>query len=508
MKEVQVVICTKSCKLHPVLLAAVGFFFFALPPVSAQDARLVWQFDQADDPTNDGRNTAYLSYGIPETDAVQVTGLCSAGTAGNFSIVHLSADVGKLEEGAETTLRFAGGGEELTLEGVVEGTGAEEGISGVLLQVDNDDPIWEMLQRLDTVSYQVPGYAATTLRLEDGRDKITRFVSACRAYVAALAEEDDESDETAPSSPDSPTADGISEQEAFEAARALGTVQAWQAFLDNFPDGFRADLARAYIKELGGKVLSDTGRTEQTTPSGEETVDLGPGTQAWRKIDLAMDEGNTTVHAAAVDANGLEFVAYCTAKKEIGALIRESKPGAYPDFEGRVGRGLEAALGRFEDNENAHIPMRFDGGSEYYVTTTLEGLTGNLRLTSAEAGLRANGRIVQAIMAGNRMTISAPPFAATFQLNGSRNAMCAMMRSCGVTVAGCAVRRETITSSRCGTGFIWLEGQCVYYTDVNTFCGPGYRRRGSRCVSRYLDDTEVACPPGLVWEGDRCVEDD
>ena len=43
----------------------------------------------------------------------------------------------------------------------------------------------------------------------------------------------------------------VSVKEAFEAARELGTVDAWTAFLARFPDGFYADLARAYVKKLG-----------------------------------------------------------------------------------------------------------------------------------------------------------------------------------------------------------------------------------------------------------------
>ncbi|MBL8566816.1 MAG: hypothetical protein JNM89_13970 [Hyphomicrobiaceae bacterium] len=40
------------------------------------------------------------------------------------------------------------------------------------------------------------------------------------------------------------------EKEAFEASKELGTIEAWEAFLTNYPTGFRADLARAYVKRL------------------------------------------------------------------------------------------------------------------------------------------------------------------------------------------------------------------------------------------------------------------
>lgn len=44
-----------------------------------------------------------------------------------------------------------------------------------------------------------------------------------------------------------------SEAEAFESAKALGTVEAWDAFLSHYPTGFRADLARAYVKQLANR---------------------------------------------------------------------------------------------------------------------------------------------------------------------------------------------------------------------------------------------------------------
>ncbi len=48
------------------------------------------------------------------------------------------------------------------------------------------------------------------------------------------------------------TSDGA-EKEAFNAAKELGTVEAWDAFLSHYPAGFHADLARAYVKRLAGQ---------------------------------------------------------------------------------------------------------------------------------------------------------------------------------------------------------------------------------------------------------------
>ncbi len=42
----------------------------------------------------------------------------------------------------------------------------------------------------------------------------------------------------------------VAEKQAFDAAKELGTVEAWDAFLSNYPKGFHADLARAYLKKM------------------------------------------------------------------------------------------------------------------------------------------------------------------------------------------------------------------------------------------------------------------
>lgn len=69
-------------------------------------------------------------------------------------------------------------------------------------------------------------------------------------------------------------------KEAFEAAKELGTLEAWDAFLANYPTGFRADLARAYIKKLdaGGAVRAPLGKPPQPNADGKGEPSKGdPG---------------------------------------------------------------------------------------------------------------------------------------------------------------------------------------------------------------------------------------
>ena len=71
----------------------------------------------------------------------------------------------------------------------------------------------------------------------------------------------------------------LSAKEAFEAARELGTVEAWDAFLASYPKGFYADLARAYIKKLGGQVAPTPAKVQDAGTKSRlgGSADVGGG---------------------------------------------------------------------------------------------------------------------------------------------------------------------------------------------------------------------------------------
>src|SRR5262245_48560471 len=84
-----------------------------LPTTRAVAAdNMEWQFYESNDPGNQGRVTAKLIYGVPETDNVQVTGVCDAtrGPGGQSFSVTFGAEIGDLENGKEVELRVSGGG--------------------------------------------------------------------------------------------------------------------------------------------------------------------------------------------------------------------------------------------------------------------------------------------------------------------------------------------------------------------------------------------------------------
>jgi hypothetical protein len=72
--------------------------------------------------------------------------------------------------------------------------------------------------------------------------------------------------------------DGISEKEAFAAAKELGTVEALESFLGRFEKGFRADLARAYIRKLtNGKIGNQTQAPAVARPQPPAPAPLASG---------------------------------------------------------------------------------------------------------------------------------------------------------------------------------------------------------------------------------------
>jgi hypothetical protein len=237
-------------------LIALAFGSLSVAALARAESGMEWQFFQTDDP---GNKSTRLVYGVPETDNVQVSGACvhSSSVGANFSIVTFGADIGDLQNDKDTELRMSGGGFDHALKGKIFRATGEEGVSGVQVDIGNDDPLWRAFAEKDSLDYLVPGYKASSLDLTKGRDKIQQFVKACETFDNA----------SLPAESAAASGGDDAEKDAFESAKELGTVEAWQAFITNYPSGFRADLARAYIKNLGSSQPADMSATPNVSAS-------------------------------------------------------------------------------------------------------------------------------------------------------------------------------------------------------------------------------------------------
>lgn len=173
----------RPSSLFLALLASAACWSSLATRVAAADDRLEWQFFESNDPANKGRMTAGLIYGVPETDNIQVSGVCDAGTSAKSSSVTFGADIGDLERGKDIELRFSGGGFDHALKGQIHRPAGEEGLSGVHVDIAHDDPLWRAMAEKDSLDYLVPGYKAATLDLTRGKDRIEAFVQARRPKV-------------------------------------------------------------------------------------------------------------------------------------------------------------------------------------------------------------------------------------------------------------------------------------------------------------------------------------
>ncbi|MFO7478044.1 MAG: hypothetical protein R6X03_06835 [Methyloceanibacter sp.] len=171
-----------------------------------------------------------------------MSGICEpvSGAGAKASSITFGTDIGDLENGKEVTLRFSGGGFDHALPGQIHRASGEEGLSGVLVAVEHGDPLWTAMDEKESLDYLVPGYRAASLDLTRGRSKIKEFVQACRSSAET---------QTMAEAGAAPAKSDDDEKEAFESAKELGTVEAWEAFLANYSSGFRADLPRALYQE-------------------------------------------------------------------------------------------------------------------------------------------------------------------------------------------------------------------------------------------------------------------
>ena len=176
-----------------------------------------------------------------------------------------------------------------------------------------------------------------------------------RAYVKRLADETSEApadEETEPTSPAPEAAEAPAappsaaetsseqeEKEAYDAAKELGTVEAWDAFLSNFPEGFRADLARAYLKRLAN----------EPAPAAEETETAAP------PADAAEASGAT---ASPDEASAVAEKDAFEAAKELGTVEAwDAFLNAYP-------QGFRADLARAYLEKLGNTAPEFPASSE------------------------------------------------------------------------------------------------------------------------------------------------
>ena len=129
---------------------------------------------------------------------------------------------------------------------------------------------------------------------------IAPFVSPFHTHTPRLIEE-------------ATAAESVSAKEAFEAAKELGTAEAWNAFLESYPTGFHANLARAYLAKLGSTTSKPAGAKQQDsetkTPTADETPRGANASLGGRRLLPDDSPWHQDISQSPVDPNSEEILA-------------------------------------------------------------------------------------------------------------------------------------------------------------------------------------------------------
>ena len=453
------------------LTVSIALLAFAAP--ASADDDMQWSFSEANEPENKGRLTARLSYGVPETDNIQVTGVCdgSPSTSVKFASLTFGADLGKdMKPNDPVDLRFSGGGFERTVKGTVHLPQAEEGIAGVHLDLEHDDPLWQAFLEKQQLDYSVPGYRASSINLTRGRDNLKAFNEACKAYAAAIlgSGSDDKSvgdtQQAAASSP---------EKDAFDSAKELGTIEGWNAFLGNYSSGFYADLARAYVKKLQAGADAGPG-AGNAPPQQPDPQALGPTMAPISKIPPIKEFATLPYPAkrSCSSRDGLRSHSSTTPARIGFAHFSGPQRDVYwIDYQGR-----------------AHNYITIKAGQATQVDTFL---THPWMITDAK------GNCIEIVLP--RPVVSVVRFGSPPQ-----------------------PKTTSAKPTKCRRGYVKVDGRCIRKRDAATSCGPGYRLQGNKCVQGYqppppqaqrpswqIEGIKHGCKPGLAWNAQEgCHEND
>lgn len=442
------------------LLLAAALAGVLIAPSAVADDKMQWSFSEANDPENKGAMTARLSYGVPETDNIQVIGVCDArpGTGVKFSSLTFGADIGSdMKHGDPVDLRFSGGGFERSLKGSVQRPQGEEGIAGVHLDLEHDDPLWQALLDKDQLDYLVPGYRASSVDLGGGRDKIKSFHEACRTYAQAV-----------PGDAKADAGGGGAEKEAFESAKELGTAAAWEAFLSNYASGFHADLARAYLKKL----QDGDAKNAAAAPKSNAQA-LGPVLSSISKApdSKTLAEIPYPAQRSCDERANLRSESYATPAKI--TFVHYSGPSRDVYWLDYAGQGQNM--------------ITIKPGQQTTVDTFV---THPWMITDA------SGTCIEIVLPRPVPSV--------------------------VRFGEPAEPQKSAKEVKCRSGYLKIDGKCIRKQDAASYCGPGYRLQGNKCVQGYkppppqaqrpawqIEAIKKGCKPGQGWNAQEgCHEND
>lgn len=144
----------------------------------------------------------------------------------------------------------------------------------------------------------------------------------------------------------SPQDSDVSAKEAFGVAKELGTAKGWHAFLASYPNGFYADIARAYIEKLGSSADTPAVASPAVAqPAAQSAIALGPNASlGGRRLLPDGSPWYKDISQAPVDANSSKILARVGMDKPLRADFGGEWEGAPMGIQYVVVSGSEAKV--------------------------------------------------------------------------------------------------------------------------------------------------------------------
>ena len=158
-----------------IMLVAVSTALAQFPP------DMGWHYSQFTDAQNQGRMTSMATLGVPETDYVLGHARCFAGSTAGLPMLEIAADTGGAAEGAPIGIEFQADAGPMFYQGSAKAAQSEEDYTGVRIELDMNDPLWQVLMRMNRITYRVNGNAVE-IPLRGSRQALSALLADCQVF--------------------------------------------------------------------------------------------------------------------------------------------------------------------------------------------------------------------------------------------------------------------------------------------------------------------------------------
>lgn len=277
------------------------------------------------------------------------------------------------------------------------------------------------------------------------------------------------------------------ERDAFEAAKELGTVEAWDAFLSNHPSGFYADLARAYVKKLAAP--DPAGATVRDAPAAAPAAALMRPSIG--RIEFAPSAKSIASRPTAAKLPCAQLPTLRTYSSDTPARISFIN---YSDDPIEVywldENGQQQLFGEIKKDRQASV--------ETFLTHPwlIEDLSGTCLAVAMPNP-------------GPQVFVIGEPAA-----SGHANTTSPRTSKPSKSTKSDKPAKSKKSSSGCPSGQIRIEGRCMTRKAAVGYCGPGFRVVGNKCIhqnelEKPSKPKAQKCPKGQIWSAQEgCHYDD